>query len=114
MPTPHSAANGGTGATTRCDACGRPTDQLNADERCVYCEHAYVSGDLDAANAALDVIAGAVKAALNGNAHPEDILATVGRVIVEAGAPGAKTLEWLVFASRQNMRERMTLHGLEA
>lgn len=99
------------GRIRTCGTCGNrvPADRearhpmgAASDVFCLQCERVHLSGDLDAANAALDILEVAASAALNGHVSPQDVAAAVARAISQMETIPQDTFEDIRYALRVN------------
>lgn len=95
-----------------CQGCGRgpASYEIYEGERlCLDCAHARVEADITAADVALACVEGVVRAALNGEAAPADVLARVGEIIGRSGPNTTTPLEELHVHQRTIYRVREAL-----
>ena len=68
---------------THCDYCGAPRPPFDDDGYCRECHKMMRVAAMDTAVASLEILGGAVKAALGGNVHVDDLRAHVESWIKE-------------------------------
>jgi hypothetical protein len=104
-----------------CDVCGGQVEQarearhdLAADGKvaCLRCEQLRLESELVASNVALDILEAAVKAALRGNASPQDLTALVARCITKETERRVPAEPQMVLL-RDRSRNVQRLHGLD-
>lgn len=74
--------------TGRCDGCGGSPSHfydVGGSSLCLPCATMRNEADITASEAVLACVEGVARAALNGEAHPDDVLERVGEVIAGTG-----------------------------
>ncbi len=87
-----------------CEMCGTQPSKLSTEGHCVMCEARTLAYDVSSTNAALEVVGGAVAAALNGYVSPEDLLWEVHKRIADQKTVPAMPLAELTRRVGDNQR----------
>ncbi len=75
-----------------CEMCGMQASKLSTEGHCVMCEARTLAYGVSSTNAALEIVGGAVAAALNGYVSPEDLLWEVHKRIADQKTVPAMSL----------------------